>query len=61
MGTDDTFTEVWKNKHEEYISYISTEHSKAPSKLSTTELKYQIKPAIQITTRMQKNGNQEHH
>ena len=31
-------TGVRKNKHEEYISYISTGHSKAPSVLSTTEL-----------------------
>ena len=38
MDIDDTFTEVRKNKHKEYILYISTEHSKALSKLSTTEL-----------------------
>ena len=31
-------TEVRKNKHKEYISYISTKHSKAPSVLSTVEL-----------------------
>ena len=31
-------TEVRKNKCKEYISYISTEHSKAPSILSTIEL-----------------------
>ena len=35
---DDMLTEVRKNKHKEYISYISTEHSKAPSILSTIEL-----------------------
>ena len=38
MNIDDMLTEGRKNKHEEYISYISTEHSKAPSILFTTEL-----------------------
>ena len=45
MDIDDMLMEVRKNKHKEYISYISTKHSNAPS----------------ITTLMQKNGNQEHH
>ena len=36
MEIDDMLTEVRKNKHKEYIFYISTEHSKAPSILSTT-------------------------
>ena len=35
---DDMLTEVRKIKHKEYISYISTEDSKAPSILSTIEL-----------------------
>ena len=47
---DDMLMKVRKNKHKEYISYISTQHSKAPSI-----------PTIQITTLMQKNGKQEHH
>ena len=38
MDIDDMLTEVRKSKHKEYISYISAEHSKAPSILSTTEL-----------------------
>ena len=38
MDIDDMLTEVRKNKHKEYISYISTEYSKAPSILSITEL-----------------------
>ena len=38
MDIDDMLTEVKKNKHIEYISSILTEHSKAPSILSTTEL-----------------------
>ena len=38
MDIDDMLTEVRKNKHKEFISYISKEHSKAPSILSTTEL-----------------------
>ena len=37
LDIDDMLTEVWKNKHKEYISYISTEHKKAPSILSTAE------------------------
>ena len=59
MDIDGMLTEVSKNKHEEYISYISTEHSKTSSMLSFR--KYQIKPTIQITSLMQKNGNQEHY
>ena len=39
VDIDDMLTEVKKNKHKEYISYISTKHSKAPSILSTTEIK----------------------
>ena len=35
MHIDDTLTHIRKNKHEEYISYISTEHSKTPSIIST--------------------------
>ena len=35
---NDILTEVRKNKHKEYISYISTGHSKTPSVLSTIEL-----------------------
>ena len=38
MDIDDMLTKVRKNKHKEYISYISTEYSKAPSILSTAEL-----------------------
>ena len=38
MDIDDMLTEVRKSKHKEYISYISAEHSKAPSILCTTEL-----------------------
>ena len=38
MDIDDMLTEVRKNKHKEYIFYISTEYSKAPSILSITEL-----------------------
>ena len=38
MDIDDMITEVKKTKHEEHISYISREHSKAPSIVSTTEL-----------------------
>ena len=35
---DDMLTEVRRNKHKEYISFISTEHLNAPSILSTIEL-----------------------
>ena len=38
MDIDDMITEVKKTKHKEHNSYISTEHSKAPSIVSTTEL-----------------------
>ena len=38
MDIDGMLTEVRKNKHKEYISYISTEHSKAPPILSIIEL-----------------------
>ena len=43
MDIDDKLMEVRKNKHKEYISYISTEHSKAPSILSTRELEVSSK------------------
>ena len=43
MGIDDMLMEVKKNKHE-YIFYVSTEHSKAPSLLSITELEVSNKP-----------------
>ena len=46
MDIDDMLTEVRKNKHKEYISYISTEHSKPPSILSTTELEVSNKTNI---------------
>ena len=52
IGIDDMLTQVRKNKHKEYISYISTELSNTLSMLSTTEL--------YVSTLMQKNGNQEH-
>ena len=38
--------EVRKTKHKEYISYISTKHSKAPSILSNTELEVSNKTNI---------------
>ena len=38
MDVEDMLAQVRKNKHKEYISYISTEHSKTLSILSTTEL-----------------------
>ena len=38
MDIDDMLTKVRKKKHKEYISYISTDYSKAPSILSTAEL-----------------------
>ena len=38
IDIDDMLMEVRKNKHKEYISHISTKHSKAPSILSNTEL-----------------------
>ena len=38
MDIDDMLMEVRKNKNKEYISYISTKHSNAPSILSNTEL-----------------------
>ena len=38
MDVDDMLMQVRKNKHKKYISYISTEHSKTPSILSSTEL-----------------------
>ena len=38
IDIDGMLTEARKNKHKEYISYISTEHSKTPSILSTIEL-----------------------
>ena len=50
IDNDDMLMEVRKNKDKECISYISTQHSKAP-----------LAPTIQIATLMQKNGNQEHH
>ena len=46
MDIDDMLMEVRKNKHKEYISYISTEHSKAPSILSNTELEVSNKTNI---------------
>ena len=57
---DDMLMQVSKNKQEEYIYYISTKHPKSPSILVTTEVDVSIKLIIQITTLMQKNGNQQH-
>ena len=38
MDIGDMLTQVRKNKHKEYIFYISTAYSKTPSILSTTKL-----------------------
>ena len=46
MDIDDMLMEVRKNKHKEYISYISTKHSNAPSILSNTELEVSNKTNI---------------
>ena len=46
IDIDDMLMEVMKNKHKEYISYISTKHSKAPSILSNTELEVSNKTNI---------------
>ena len=46
MDIDDMLMKVRKNKHKEYISYISTKHSKAPSILSNTELEVSNKTNI---------------
>ena len=46
MDTDDMLMEVRKNKHKEYISYISTKHSNALSILSNTELEVSNKTSI---------------
>ena len=46
MDNDVMLTEVRKNKHKEYISYMSTEHSKALSIFSTTELEVSNKTNI---------------
>ena len=46
MDIDDMLMKVRKNKYKEYISYISTKHSKAPSILSNTELEVSNKTNI---------------
>ena len=46
MDIDDMLMEVRKNKHKEYVSYISTKHSNAPSILSNTELEVSNKTSI---------------
>ena len=46
MNIDDMFMEMRKNKHSEYIFYMSTEHSKVPSILSNTELEVSNKTNI---------------
>ena len=46
MDIDDMLMEVRKNKHKEYISYRSTEYSKAPSILSNTGLEVSNKTNI---------------
>ena len=46
MNIADRLMEVRKNKHKEYISYISKKHSKAPSILSNVELEVSNKTNI---------------
>ena len=46
MDIHDMLMKVRKNKYKEYISYISTKHSKAPSILSNTELEVSNKTNI---------------
>ena len=46
VDIDVMLMEVRKNKHKEYISYISTKHSNAPSILSNTELEVSNKTNI---------------
>ena len=46
MDIDGMLMEVRKNKNKEYISYISTKHSNAPSILSNTELEVSNKTNI---------------
>ena len=59
MTSMDMLTEVRKCKHKEYISYISTEHSKAPSTLSMTEL--EVSSKTNNPDNNTENRNQEHH
>ena len=59
MTSMDMLTEVRKWKHKEYISYISTEHSKAPSTLSMTEL--EVSNKTNNPDNNTENRNQEHH
>ena len=61
MDIDDMLTEVRKNEHKEYISYISKEHSKAPSLLSTTELEVSNKTNNPDDNTDVESGNHEHH
>ena len=59
MTSMDMLKEVRKCKHKEYISYISTEHSKAPSTLSMIEL--EVLNKTNNPDNNTENRNQEHH